>query len=83
LGREDVNFKSGEVICEIRDEDGNLVDTVEARNKVSIPSYGNHSWLWDTKKTEPDKIYRVWPRKWGVPMKRSIVVYRRKPPSET
>lgn len=73
-----VNFESGHVVCEIRDEEGNLVNTVEAGSKVSIPGHGNHSWLWDTKKTEPDRIYRVWPRGWGAPMKRSIVVYKHK-----
>ena len=82
LGEKNVNFKRGHVVCEIKDEEGNLIDTVEAKSEVSIPSYGNHSWLWDTKKTEPDKIYRVWPRGWGAPMKRSILV-RRKPHSET
>ena len=83
LGEKNVNFKSRHVVCEIKDEEGNLVDTVEAKSEVSIPSYGNHSWLWDTNKTEPDKIYRVWPRGWGAPMKRSILVYGRKPHSET
>jgi hypothetical protein len=82
LGENSVNFKSGHVVFEIRGEEGDLVDTVEANSDVSIPSYGNHSWLWDTKKTEPDKIYRVWPRGWTVPMKRSILV-KRKSHSET
>lgn len=74
-----IKFESGEVVCEIKEEGGNWAHEVKAESQISIPGYGNHSWLWDTKQAKPDKIYRVQPRGWNVPLKRSIMVYKHKP----
>ncbi len=42
---------------------------------TEIPGFGNCSWLWDTSNTATaNHIYRVWPRGWTAPLKRSIVV---------
>ncbi len=61
-----------------KEEDGTAGKPVYFEKKnttINVPSFGNCSWIWDTKGVQENTIYRVWPRGWTVPLKRSIVVY--------
>lgn len=46
---------------------------------IDVPQSGNYSWLWDTTCCTPNKVYRIWPRGWSEPLKRSVAVYANKP----
>jgi len=72
---------SGKIVCDIRNEENTVSHPQLSANGISIPPGGNYSWLWDTSNVAPDTIYRIVPRDWGDPIRRSIVVYA--PTAET
>lgn len=53
-------------VCDIRDKDGNIVDTISVSREVLIPINENHSWLWDTAPAHigADALYCIWPKGW-------------------
>ena len=78
--KKDLVFAKDELLFTFRDEENKYTGEQIADNEITIPPEGNYSWLWDTSDILPDKIYRIIPRGWNVPMVRSIHVSKPKAP---
>jgi len=76
----DLVFAKDELLFTFRDEENKYTYEQIAGSEIIIPPEGNYSWLRDTSDILPDRIYRVIPRGWNVPMVRSIHVSKPKAP---
>ncbi|AKB24910.1 hypothetical protein MSMTP_1441 [Methanosarcina sp. MTP4] len=83
--KKELKFNSNGAFCVITSEDkryknGRYELTIDAKANIAIPKYGTYSCLWDTSQkdaagnTPLDGIYRITPRDWKVPLRRTIVV---------
>ena len=70
-------FSANEMAFTIIDEEERRIHTERAKKEITLENFENYSWLWNTSKVEPDKIYRVLPRARNAPLKRSIVVHKK------
>lgn len=64
------------VVWEIKTQDNRLIHKEEIKEEISINSEDNYIWLWDTNKVESG-IFKVYPYKWGQPLRRKIIVKER------
>jgi len=46
-------------------------------NCLRINRKGNFSWFWDTTGGDLHTVYRIWPRGWSEPLRRSVVLYEK------
>jgi len=76
--KKDLVFSKNERIFTLRDEEDIVKYKQTSPEEITIPPEGNYSWLWDTSDALPDRVYRIIPRGWAAPMKRSVLVSKPK-----
>lgn len=82
-----IEFALGDTFCDIKSNDGKYKLNIKVEKitipkveKITIPKYGTYSLLWDTSKpgdtgiVVEEGIYRIKPRGFHYPLRRTIVV---------
>jgi hypothetical protein len=64
-------FQRGELIFEIRSEDGSAVHSMVAKKDIEV--YDSYTWIWNTSKVK-EGVYQLRPRHWPLPLHRRIIV---------
>jgi len=81
LGNQDIVIKENDKVCEVyeeghEDEVGYYsIMLPEEGINITIPSFGNYSFYWDTKNVKAEGVYRIKPIAWPYPLRRSVFVH--------
>jgi hypothetical protein len=72
--KKEIVLSKGQPVCQIRSEDGGLVDSIFADANISISGQDSYSWLWNASNAPKPGLYRVVPHSYGIPLWRKIMV---------